>query len=320
MLGLSACSGSSDNPPPAGPDGAAPDDATVPFDAARGDVAPPPPPDAADAGIDGRPPPTKLDSGPTPTSCEPVTGPACDLVAQNCPPGDGGVPQQCLTQALSDGGYTTVCNPVTLSQHLEKGHDCCPSGDQNPCNVGLECVGNTAAPCDGGGVLPGRCTPHCCGGDAGDDSLCGTSVPEGYPGRCDVVVVDSTGTPLFNACTYELACKPFGLKACPPGQVCEVIDPSGTATCADIYVPDGGPAPGEGESCVALNNCQDGMVCLDNGDGTSSCYLSCVTPGTIPPFDAGLLDGGPGTGGCPSNEECNIVVQGFPAWLSFCGP
>ena len=36
--------------------------------------------------------------------------------------------------------------------------------------------------------------------------------------------------------------------------------------------------------------------------------MTCLTPGTIPPFDAGALDGGPFHGGCIADEECNIVV------------
>jgi hypothetical protein len=275
-------------------------------------------PDVVDAPVTIIPP---AETGPPPLvgKCESVQGPACDLVLQDCPKVDGGT-QQCTTRGLADGGYTTECIPTTTSQHLQAGHGCCLTGDpsKNPCAFGLECIGDPNLPCDGG-VLPGRCTPHCCGGDAGDDYLCGASVPEGYPGHCNVQVVDSNGVPLFNACTYELGCKPFGLKPCPPNEVCEVVDTTGTSSCSTIYVPDGGPAPGEGEPCVALNNCQDGLVCLQTG-ANSQCFMMCLTPGTNPPFDAGALDGGPFHGGCPANEACNIPVGGFPPWVSFCGP
>jgi hypothetical protein len=254
-------------------------------------------------------------------ACEPVQGPACDLVLQNCPPTSAGGMQQCITQAAAGGGFTTACLPVQVSQHLQKGRACCPSADPtlNPCDFPLECIGDGTASCDAG-VLPGRCSPHCCGGDAGDDAVCGSSIPEGYPGHCDVTIVDPSGASLFNACTYELGCQPFQRKPCPVGELCQIIDPTGTATCAQPYTPDGGPLPGEGQPCVALNNCQDGLACLDNGNNTSSCYVMCLSPAAAPPFDAGVLDGGPGYGGCPAGERCSIAVSGFPAWISFCGP
>jgi hypothetical protein len=246
-----------------------------------------------------------------------VQGTACDLELQNCPATASGVPQQCLL--ASDGALTTECTPVVDTQHLVRGHGCCPGSSVLQCDQGLECIGDPNAPCDGGGIPPGRCTPHCCGGDAGDDFLCGSSVPEGYPGHCDTLVVSGDGTPLYNACTYDIACKPFGLQPCPAGNVCEVVDTSGTASCDTIYLPNGGSPPTEGQFCVALNNCADGLVCLGPVDA-GACYMMCLTPGSNPPFDAGVLDGGPYHGGCPSTEQCDIPVDGFPPWISFCGP
>ena len=199
-----------------------------------------------------------------------MQGPACDLVLQQCASDDAGVEEQCTVQMLADGGYTTACTPVTAAQHLQKGHGCCPGAGGDPCDFGLECIGDPSASCDGGGPPPGRCTPHCCGGDAGDDYLCGASVPEGYPGHCNTLVVDSNGTPLYNACTYELACKPFQLQPCPAGLTCEIEDPTGTAGCDTIYIPERRPpSDARGQACVALNNCADGLVCLGSGGTTA---------------------------------------------------
>ena len=283
------------------------DDVAAPFDSA--------PLPILDAGPDTAPTPLADANPPLVGHCEPVQGPACDLVLQNCPSVNG-VPQQCLL--AGDGALTTACTPVVATQHLVKGHGCCPGSNVLQCDQGLECIGDPNASCDGGGPPPGRCTPHCCGGDAGDDYLCGNSDPEGYPGHCDTVVVDGNGNPLYNACTYDLACKPFHIQSCPSGSVCEVVDTSGTAACDTIYLPNGGSPPTEGQFCLALNNCADGLVCLGPVDA-GACYMMCLTPGSSPPFDAGALDGGPYYGGCPANEQCNIPVDGFPPWISFCG-
>jgi hypothetical protein len=249
-------------------------------------------------------------------SCEPIQGPACDLVTQNCAPTDAG-PMQCAL--APDGAATTACIPVLPSQHLVKGHGCCPASADLQCDQGLECIGDPSIPCDAGGPPPGRCTPHCCsGGDASDDFLCGVSVPEGYPGHCDTLVVDGNDNGLYNACTYALPCEPFGLEPCPASNVCEVVDTAGTSQCDTIYNPNGGAPPGEGAPCVALNNCADGLVCLGPADA-GACFMLCLTPGSNPPFDAGLIDGGPGHGGCIATEQCNIPVDGFPPWVSVCG-
>jgi hypothetical protein len=311
---FAACSSSR---APAGPsDDAGAADATLGDGALDVDAALPP--DDTGPGRDTALPPLP-DSSPVVTgNCEPVQGPACDLVLQNCAPGDAG-PTQCFVATAADGGYTTACVDVAPSQHLVKGHGCCPASSALQCDQGLECIGDPNQPCDGGGPPPGRCTPHCCsGGDASDDFLCGSSVPEGYPGHCDTLVVNGSDQGLYYACTYDIPCEPFRLEPCPSGSTCEIVDPSGTAQCDTIYTTGGGAPPTEGQPCVALNNCADGLVCL-GPTGSSVCYMLCLTPGAATPFDAGALAMGPGTGGCVSTEQCNIPISGYPAWISVCG-
>jgi hypothetical protein len=97
-----------------------------------------------------------------------------------------------------------------------------------------------------------------------------------------------------------------------------------------IYSADGGPPPGEHQSCVAASGCPDGFMCIADGpvSGNSgapgTCLMMCLKPGANDPFvapDGGpAADAGPGQGGCPAGETCSITEEGLPAWLSFCGP
>jgi hypothetical protein len=300
-----ACSSSSGDgfEPDAGVDGT--------FEAAVIDHAAPVEEDAADAA----PPPTEAST--VVGKCEPVVGPACDLVLQDCPATGAGAPQECT---VANGGppYKTACVAATSSEHLGKGHGCCASASDKQCDPGLECTGDPNAPCDGG-VATGRCSPHCCGSaiDGGDDYLCGQSDPEGYQGHCDTQVVDSTDTPLYGVCSYTRPCEPFGVKPCPSGGTCDFRDTTGSAGCDDIYSPDGG-VPGEGAPCYALNGCADGLACL--GSGTPGvCTMMCLRAAGKPPFDAGALDGGPFGGGCSPGKTCGTgTTDGFPPWISFC--
>jgi hypothetical protein len=268
---------------------------------------------SSDAGLPDSPI-TQPEAGPI-THCSPVQGP-CDIVAQDCPSN-----QECVIAQAADGGITTACTNVSASQHLAKGHACCPSTSDNQCASGLECIGDQTASCDGG-VLPGRCTPHCCGGDAGDDSVCGQSTPEGIAGHCDLEVSIGS-TPAFTVCSYDEVCKPFHIKPCGPNQTCIIKDSSGTAGCYPTYNPDGGRASKEGEPCMAANSCADGLVCLGSSS-PGTCTMLCLTPHSNPNFDAGALDGGPFYGGCSAGKTCNGTVvtddggAAFPPWISIC--
>ena len=55
----------------------------------------------------------------------------------------------------------------------------------------------------------------------------------------------------------------------------------------------------------------------DGGD--ARCHMICLTPNSVHPFDAGIEDGGPLTGGCNPNEQCTITnFTNLPAWFSLC--
>jgi hypothetical protein len=263
------------------------------------------------------------DTGPGPgtdsavAACSQITG-ACDIVSQNC-----GANMECVSGIGPDGGNATQCSADQPSEHLDKGHACCPStSGMNPCDPGLECIGN---PCSADAAAPqtGRCSPHCClGPDGGDNTPCGVSDPEGYPGRCDLQIVDNSGNPLYAVCDYSTNCKPLGVQPCASGYVCLVQDNSGTATCAAVFLPDGGNVGlPVGQPCIAGNECVEGAMCLGpGGDAASTCTLLCYVPGGSPPFDAGLVaDGGPGHGGCLSGQSCQAVQASlFPPWLGIC--
>lgn len=289
-------------------------DVTQPRDSATGDQPDvrTPESDASDAGSasDASDDAPDTASPVTGGHCSAVSGPACDLVLQDCPSG-----KECVVAQASDGGLTTACSAVTASQHLAKGHACCPGASDNPCDPGLECIGDQSASCDGG-TLPGRCSPHCCG-DAGDDSVCGASDPEGIAGHCDLDVTIGD-TPAFTTCTYDEVCKPFGIRPCSGNKICIVKDSSGTAGCYDPYNPDGGAPSKEGQPCVAANACADGLICLGSG-AVGTCTMECLKPGSTPNFDAGALDGGPFHGGCSAGKKCNGgTITGLPTWISVC--
>jgi hypothetical protein len=311
-----------------------------------------PPGGSTDSGVvDGAPPrdgatgsdaeagPGEVDAGPRLAGrCSAINGPACDIVLQDCPAAAGKA-QECSVVAVGDGGFTTGCTPTTPSEHLMKGHACCPAlaaTGQNPCLPGLECSGDPRASCDGG-ALPGRCAPRCCPGDGNDDAVCGAADPEGFAGHCGLPVDLGGARDVYDLCAYEAVCRPFHLKPCPPGAACVVKDAVGTASCVASYTVDGGPPPGEGQRCIVGRACADGLVCVaatggvdggGSGDGggepSATCRMMCLTPDTATPFDAGALDGTPTNGGCSGGKKCTgTVLDGnrrsvFPPWISIC--
>lgn len=290
-LGVAACHGGSAAPPAGGDEDGG--DSGGSADATREDGG------LLDAGHDSA----------LKGNCEPVKG-RCDLVLQDCEAGT-----QCAAEEGADGGYTATCVPTYPVQHIGLGYPCCPpaQADQDTCLPGLVCVGD---PCvgDAGG---GRCSPYCC---AGDDTPCGQS-PEGFAGHCDVGVVDNAGTPLYDVCEYAAPCEPLGIVPCPAGYACLVEDTTGSAKCSEIF--NGGAAPAaEGQACAYDNSCAAGLMCLTTsspeGGSISECLMLCSTGTGTPPFDAGALGMGPGTGGCDTGKQCVSAPQIFPAWLGVC--
>jgi hypothetical protein len=242
---------------------------------------------------------------------------ACDLVLQDCPDKDG-LKQECVPR-VGTGGLTTICQKAQNSQLLPQGRACCPNNSAgNECLPGLKCIG---ADCTiDGGPKTGRCSPYCC---PGSDSLCGSSSPEGIAGTCDVRLTTADGkTDIAYVCSYKERCKPFGVEPCKTaGSACVVEDKNGTSSCQPNFNP---PAANEHQSCGGGTgkDCADGLGCFTTADGGGECLWFCRTPNSSLPFDAGLLEGGVGRGGCPGGETCKGALdpKDFPGWMSVCLP
>jgi hypothetical protein len=319
LLGVAAlagaCSSGSSGGGVSGADASLPEtDATVTVESGA-DAADAGVPDQ-DVGVDATP---IVDAGgpEVKANCSPINS-ACDIVLQNCNPKNG-QPQECV-----DTGSGTACVPIGTSQHLPRGHACCPNPSKgaNPCGAGLQCIGAPDDPCSSDAGLTGRCAPACC-----DDDVCGKSDPEGFSGRCDLSIVDNANSELFKVCDYNPPCKPFHVEACPSGFTCVVQDKFGTSSCVGIYaVTDAGSTSTglpEKTPCNSLNACADGLLCVGPPDGGSTCQWACLTPNSNPPFDAGALrDASAGNGGCPSGEACIVSFDpgALPVWLSVCSP
>ena len=261
-----------------------------------GDAGPGAKSDAADGG-------TRDGASGREGGCTAVKGP-CDLVLQDCADDAKGQKQECVVARADTGDLTTQCVPVQPSQQLPIGRGCCP-GNANPCLPGLSCVGD---PCVDGGPISGRCTPACC---EGDHASCGQSDPEGIGGQCDLTLfVESTE--VHRVCSYRERCKPFGVEPCKQNQTCIVEDKVGTAGCiASNNIQNRQP-------CKFANDCADGFICVGPEDA-GVCRMFCLTPNSLPPFDASAATGEPGRGGCPAGETCTGPgFQNLPDWLQLC--
>ena len=232
----------------------------------------------------------------TPMTCEAgVTG-SCDIVLQNCGSGS-----ECTAVPLEAGvcNYQLQCKTNSTGS-IAEGYACTQTAN-NPCVAGLECI-------------EGRCARHCC---LGDDSVCGTSQPEGFTGKCavNVSLQYCTGTE-YSVCTYAKPCEPFQQAPCGPGLTCLVTDMNGTATCSD-YASGGDAGKAYNAPCMYANDCEDGLGCYGSPDGgASSCQWNCYLGGG--PFDAGIEKLGPGLGGCPNGQTCNEMITGLPTWFGLC--
>jgi hypothetical protein len=163
----------------------------------------------------------------------------CDLLAQDCPPG-----QTC--RANSDAApTTTVCVAGTGLKGL--GEDC---KAHEECQAGLICVNQCTAPCC-------RATNQPCGG-----------------GQCNLQLNYNNGDYTF-VCAFDKSCKLLEPNACPQGYGCHVDDPNqGLATCTK---PSAKMAK-DLDPCKFLNDCPSMEDCHDLSDGTGAhCHMYCYT-------------------------------------------
>jgi hypothetical protein len=272
----------------------------------------------ADTGTDSAPPrdASTADVFVPPGSCPATTlAGSCDLVLQNC-----GAGKECDPIQNSDGTVTAQCEPAG-SGSVPLGHECCQNAANNgDCVTGTFCNAACADPDAGAGTKSGRCAPFCC---AGDNTVCGSSNPEGIKGICNVTSVGTLGdggSIVFgDQCTYDVACKPFDIQPCTDTTAsCLLGDDLASFKCSDILSP---PGVAAGGGCSAGNACQSGLECLGNIDGGASvCTVMCFIDAGSPPFDAGLITNAVGHGGCPSGQSCNGFINGGPVWYGTCNP
>ena len=188
-----------------------------------------------------------------------VTKPAiatgeCDLLQQNCPPGETCVPTM--------DGESTICR---IGGGLKgPGKPC--DGDQE-CQAGLFCAG--------------FCTQPCC---QADDQPCGG-------GDCNVELGVPGGIIVFT-CSYSEQCTLFGPETCKNGQKCQfVYSDQGLAVCtipAASSVEEGEPCAYVNE-CGASQVCYGGFCrysCKLTGGatpGTGGCPASQACQDVYPP-------------------------------------
>jgi hypothetical protein len=196
--------------------------------------------------------------GEAPLPCDPgsytsVPVGECDLLQQNCPPGN-------TCQPVSLGGnWSTKCLGGTGLKGA--GKSCVGQGE---CAEGLFCItGN-----------PGNvCAPVCCPetGQPCGGGQCLAQVPYGpYSTRL---------------CTYDPQCQLFDPDACSSGGECHIADPEqGLATCT----PKAPQQSDEGGSCAFINGCRTMQDCFNN-----ICRYYCLTdlPGDLPPGEGGCPAG-----------------------------
>ena len=140
-----------------------------------------------------------------PPYCSPADT-RCDLARQDC---DAGL------ECTLDPNNQSNCGPIQDAETRATGDLCCMD-DPWTCAPGMICTGG-AARCNGeAGLADGHCSPICCPNAASPDEICGSAIPEEWPGYCDSRAVDSTGrVTLYWTCSYGRPCAPFGIDPCP---------------------------------------------------------------------------------------------------------
>jgi hypothetical protein len=196
----------------------------------------------------------------------------CDLLSQDCPYGMGCVPQ------YISGQWTTGCAPHPGAKG--KGDPCLTN---ESCEAGLFCVF-------------GRCSPICCPATeepcAEDGGLCGY-VQQGFGNR------------FASVCTYLESCDLFTAD-CVAGEHCYPLVEEANSFCVPTSLDN---TRGEGESCTALNDCDDSMLCNGN---PAVCRWACYLEASGSPL--------PGAGGCPAGQTCTLTGTNPPDNIGVCLP
>jgi hypothetical protein len=214
----------------------------------------------------------------------------CDLYLQDCP-------VETDTCEIVDGpeaGYNPISNCITKNGLKGIGESCSQPED---CEAYLTCVGD-------------YCTPFCCPDNEAQcvGGSCNLNVTLNGPNGMPVQVMENgmLVDVVFKACTFPQACNLFDPESCPSDENCYLDDP-GVTGCFPLA---GDTAIAEGQPCVALNDCADSSICIDDGGG-DVCRYMCEGNSNMPP----------GLGGCPAGQLCdtNSLDTGF-ANVGFCHP
>lgn len=216
----------------------------------------------------------------------------CDLLAQDCAPGEDMQPRTCV-YALPEMGATvpqTVCAPI-VGAGAEEGGACCAI---NSCDTGLVCVGAVES---GPGTCStmGTCRRYCCGSSS---DCAGGEVCSGFGGGfmggiCDTIdgcdLVDQTG------------CEDESGTGCYPGT-------GGATQCVRPTM----AMAAEGATCMFTNDCVPGTGCFTvtpsgGGMARSVCLRFCDT--------------GDGAADCPGSMgmACQAAA-GLPTGTGICPP
>lgn len=187
------------------------------------------------------------------TEGEPIVGPPCDPLVQDCPAGEpcawAGATFRCLDAGI-DAGLGQWCDAP------------------NDCAVGLQCVAPEDLGCDGS--EPGCCASFCdlAAGDANceGDTVCVPWFDGGAPPG-----LESVGTcRLDDGGDAPAECDGLA-QDCEPGMTCVPVD---NFEC----LPAGLHA--DGEPCVGVGDCQVGLYCApwDTQPDCLEADVSCCTP------------------------------------------
>ena len=224
---------------------------------------------AGGAGTGGAP----VDAGPIVCNAQytniAMTG--CDLINQNCPPGN-----TCEPVTTSTG---TIAECVSQPGLKTAGETCY---GPNECDAKLVCVGQPQ----------GTCVAFCCN-DINSEPCNG--------GLCNTQVTFGDSTAYAYVCSYGQRCMLLAADACPAGLECHIENVSqGLALC-------GKPSPtpvAELGVCHYLNDCATMQDCYAVPGGNESvCLYYCALSGPN-------TSAAPGLGGCPMGETCEASYGG----------
>ncbi|MHB8418766.1 MAG: hypothetical protein ACYDCL_11865 [Myxococcales bacterium] len=251
-------------------------------------------------------------------ACADDAGNAVSGCGSGCPAGGvcSLVQSFCIDASCADGGAFCqlgngglgACCAGACADIFNSPSNC--GGCGVTCSTGRLCV-------HGSCVIPGSCTAGSQGGDcalagaAGGGVCCGAACADSYgdPANCGGC---GLACPPGTACVQGACLLPDGgtacsAAACPPGSVCSIGPPFGSAACITPCGADGDQcplAPGRSGLCC-------GGACVDpvqDPANCGGCGLACasgvcqreITSGVCAP--ASPPDGG--CGGCPAGDAC----------------